>query len=141
MSRLMKILLLLTAAAGLAVPVALAGSPHFVGGATVTVNADGSLTVVAKEAGLGGETISVTLTGDVACVNPGEKKPKAANKHSFADSDTFDVNNGKADINLTTNAPSFTPDCSPPMTIEYSNLVLTDNTNGISLTIPGTFRL
>jgi hypothetical protein len=121
-------------ALGLMASTALAGSPHFIKSATsVTTNADGSLTVIAKEAGLGGESISVTITGTVACINPGGHGPSAANKHTFAASGTFTVHNGSADISLTTDVPTFKPDCTPPMTIEYSNLVLIDNTNGISL--------
>ncbi len=127
-------------AAGIMATVASAGSPHFIKSATsVTRNADDSLTILAKEAGLGGESINVTITGTVACINPGGHGPKATNKHTFATSGTFTVHNGSADISLTTDAPVFQPDCTPPMTIEYSNLTLTDTTNNISLSFPGTF--
>ena len=67
-------------AAALAVPVAWAGSPHFVGTPTATRDGD-ALTVSGKVAGLGDETqINVAVTADVACVNPGNNEPKAENK-------------------------------------------------------------
>jgi hypothetical protein len=33
----------------------------------------------------------------------------------------------------------FQPSCDPPMTTEFTNISVTDTTNGITLSIPGTF--
>ena len=103
------------------VAVAVAGNPHFVGSPTVTRTAN-TLTVDGKVAGLGNEPfIRVVVSADAACVNPGSNKPKAANKQSFSASGIFPVQNGKADFSVTLTA-TFQPDCSPPMTVEFSNV-------------------
>jgi hypothetical protein len=132
------------------VAVAVAGNPHFVGSPTVT-RTDNSLTVAGKVAGLGNEPfILVVVSADAACVNPGTKKPKAANKQSFSASDTFPVQNGKADFSVTLTA-TFQPSCTPPMTAEFSNvsvevfLCTTQDVSSCSTTptlsrsFPGTF--
>lgn len=118
---------------------ALAGSAHFINNA-FSISRDGnSLTVSGKEAGLGNlEQVEIQLTATAACVNPGGNKPKAANKQSLSAVGDFPVQNGKADFSLTLTA-SFQPECSPPMTVEFSNVVVTDLTNGISKSFPGTF--
>ena len=104
--------------------VAFAGSPHFVG--TPTISRDGdALTVSGKVAGLGDETqINVAVTADVACVNPGNNEPKAENKDSTIAEGTFPVQNGKA-IFRVTGTGTTDPDCAPPMTLRYSNVVVT----------------
>jgi hypothetical protein len=52
-----------------------AGSPHFVGTATVTKSGN-TLTVSAKEAGLGDEPqINITLTATALCINGGGNHP------------------------------------------------------------------
>lgn len=114
---------------------ALAGSPHFVDDQT-TFTVDGStLTVQFKEAGLGDEDqINVVLSATAACVNPGGNKPQAANKQSLEAAGTFPVQNGKADGTLSVTA-SFQPECSPPMHVEFSDIVVTDVTNNISVTL------
>src|SRR6266487_742434 len=95
---------------GFAAP-AMAGSPHFVGTPTFTTSGS-TVTVAAKEAGLGDEAqINVTLTGDALCINNGGNHPKA-------------------DYTITATA-AFQPACSPPMTVEFQNLKLTDTTNGL----------
>jgi hypothetical protein len=120
--------------------VAFAGSPHFVSGATATLNGDGSLTVLAKEAGLGDEAqISVTVTALAECINGGGQHPKAVNKESVGTSTTVPVQNGKANISVTLDPPAFSPPCDPPMTVHFTNVVVTDTTNGISLKIGGLF--
>src|SRR5512132_1795286 len=65
-------------------PAALADSPHFIR-ATGTLNANGSLTVNFKEAGLGtNQLIDYKLTADntvtYVCVNKGGANPSASNK-------------------------------------------------------------
>ena len=104
--------------------VAFAGSPHFVG--TPTISRDGdALTVSGKVAGLGDETqINVALTADVACINPGNNEPRAENKHATIAEGTFPVQNGKALFSVTGTGTT-DPDCAPPMTLRYSNVVVT----------------
>jgi hypothetical protein len=118
---------------------ALAGSPHFVD-STVTASRTGdTLTVSGKEAGLGDETqIHVVLSADVQCVNPGGNEPKAENKGATIAADNFPVQNGKANFTLS-GIGTTDPDCSPPMELSYRNVTVTDTTNGISTTLPGTF--
>jgi hypothetical protein len=118
-----------------------AGRPHFVDGPTAT--RDGlTLTIEAKVAGLGDESqINAVATATAVCVNPGQNRPKAANKQDVAAEGDFPVQNGKAEIDLTLTA-SFQPDCSPPMTVSFTNVCLT--VSGGSFTtfqrcIPGTF--
>ena len=123
MRRSITILLALTATFALTLP-AWAGSPHFVGTPTITRNGD-ALTVTGKVAGLGDETqIGVQVTADVACVNPGGNKPKAENKGAVIAEGTFPVQNGKALFSVTGTGTT-DPDCSPPMTLQYSNVVVT----------------
>jgi hypothetical protein len=111
-----------------AVPIAWAGSPHF-----VFVNlliSDNTLTVSGKEAGLGNEDqINVVVTAEAACINPGTHQPKAANKESVSAAGVFPVQNGKADFTLVATA-TFQPDCSPPMTVSFTNITVCDLTNG-----------
>lgn len=108
---------------------ALAGNPHFV---EITVAQDGnSLTVSGKEAGLGDEDqVSILVSADAACINPGSKRPKAANKQSFSAAGDFPVQNGKANFQLTLTA-TFQPDCSPPMSVAWSNIEVCDLTHDI----------
>jgi hypothetical protein len=139
LSRLVKVLLPLIVAAGFAVPVALAGSPHFVD-STVTASRTGNtLTVSGKEAGLGDEAqVHIVITATALCINPGGHHPKAVNKESVTAEGTFPVQNGKADFSLSVTAV-FQPDCTPPMTVEFTNVVVTDTTNNISVKLGGPF--
>jgi hypothetical protein len=122
----------------LAVPVA-AGSPHFVDDTVSATRSDDSLIVSGKEAGLGDESqIHVVVTATAACINPGDQHPKAANKESVSAEGDFPVQNGKAYFTLTLTA-TFQPSCSPPMTIVWSDVTVTDTTNGISTTLAGPF--
>ena len=112
---------------------ALAGSPHFVG-TPVFTTAGSSVTVTAKEAGLGDEAqILVVLSGNAQCVNPGGNDPQAANKTAFAQAADVPVQNGKSDYSLTATAV-LSPACSPPMTVVFTDLTLTDTTNGLTVT-------
>jgi hypothetical protein len=138
MRRLLYLVVLALAAGAIAVPVAWAGSPHFVGTATVT-RTDNSLTVSGKEAGLGNEpTVNIQVTATALCINGGGKHPKAVNKESVGASGFFTVNNGKADYSLTLTA-SFQPSCEPPMTVQFTDVVVTDLSNNVSQRVPGTF--
>jgi hypothetical protein len=131
MSRFFKVLALLTVAAGLAVPAALAGSPHFV---SVDLSKSGNtLTVNGKEAGLGDESqVNILITATASCINPGDHHPKAANKESVSSTTSVPVQNGKANFSITLTA-TFSPDCTPPMTVLWSDITVTDTTNGISV--------
>jgi uncharacterized cupredoxin-like copper-binding protein len=130
-----KLAIVGTAIATLALTVAVtaAGSPHFVGDCTKVQNADNSITVTCKEAGLGNEAqIQVTISATALCINGGGNHPKAVNKLDVAQ--TFDepVQNGKANYTETLTA-SFQPPCDPPMTVQWSNVTVTDTTNGLTV--------
>jgi hypothetical protein len=58
------------------------------------------------------------------CINPGSNKPKAGNKQSFSSTSNVPVQNGKANFSEDLTA-TFQPDCTPPMTVEFSNVVVT----------------
>ncbi|CCK30067.1 hypothetical protein BN159_5688 [Streptomyces davaonensis JCM 4913] len=119
-------------------PSASAVSPHFVGTPTATRSGD-SLTVSGKEAGLGNQqSVDILVTATAACINPGGHGPNAANKQSVAGEGQFPVQNGKANFSVTLTA-TFQPSCSPPMTVQFSNVVVTDIGNGISVSLRGTF--
>jgi hypothetical protein len=116
---------------------AMAGSPHFVGTPTFTTSGS-TITVSAKEAGLGDEAqIHVVLTADALCINGGGQHPKAVNKTTVSAAADEPVQNGKSDYTLTATAV-FQPACSPPMTVEFQNVTLTDTTNNLVATpVPG----
>jgi hypothetical protein len=48
------------------------------------------------------------------------------------------VQNGKADFTLSATA-MFQPECSPPMTVVFTDVTVTDTTNGLTHSFPGTF--
>jgi hypothetical protein len=122
----------------LAVP-AMAGSAHFVDGTVLASRTGDTLTVSGKEAGLGDEAqVHIVVTATAACVNPGGNKPQAANKETVTASADEPVQNGRADFSLSLTAV-FQPSCSPPMSVEYSGVIVSDTTNGISTTLPGVF--
>jgi hypothetical protein len=138
MRRLLTMLVAAFAAMLFFAPTALAGSPHFVGTPTVT-RSDDSLTISGKEAGLGSETqVSIQVSAEAACLNPGEQFPQAANKETFTAEGTFPVQNGKALFELTLTA-TFQPKCSPPMTVVFGDVTVQDIEHGLSVTIPGPF--
>ncbi len=114
-----------------------AGSPHFVD-ATVTCTSSGNtLTCSGKEAGLGDEAqVHIVVSATAECINPGGNHPQAANKESVSAEGDFPVQNGKANFSLTVTA-TFKPDCSPPMTVVFVDVTVTDTTNGISVSFPG----
>jgi hypothetical protein len=109
-----------------------AGSPHFVGACTIVSISDNCVTVAGKEAGLGDEDqINVELTAEAQCINPGDKHPKAANKADVAAGVDVPVQNGKANYTVT-GCATFQPECSPPMTVSFTDILITDTTNGIT---------
>src|SRR6266536_3018816 len=129
MRRLWMVAVLAIATAIFTVP-AWAGSPHFVDSTVSATNTDGTLTVSGKEAGLGDELqVHIVVTATALCINRGGNHPKAVNKEDVSTA---------ADFSLTLTA-TFQPPCSPPMTVEYTNVTVTDTTNDISVTLNGTF--
>ena len=113
---------------------AFAGSPHFINSAfSTSVSADGlTLTVSGKEAGLGDEAqIHVVFAATADCINGGSNHPKASNKTSVSAEGDFPVQNGKADFSLSVTA-DFQPSCSPPMSVVWTSVTVTDTTNGLS---------
>lgn len=116
--------------------VALAGNAHFVGVPQISTQGDTAF-VSGKVAGLGNvPQIHVSFTGDAQCVNRGNNKPQASNKQSFNAEGDFPVQNGKSNFTLSLDA-NFVPECSPPMTVEWSNLQVTVTADdGTFLTYP-----
>lgn len=123
----------ITAAAAvmaLAAP-AWAGSPHFVGTPVFTTSGP-SVTVSAKEAGLGDEAqVHVVLSGTAQCVNPGGNDPQAGNKTAFTAAADEPAQNGQSNYEITATAV-LQPACSPPMVIAFSDVTLADVTNGLT---------
>ncbi len=139
MHRLRLLTLLALSALAVAVPVAWAGSPHFVDDTVTATRTGDSLTVSGKEAGLGDEAqVHIVVTATALCINGGGNHPKAANKESVSSEGDFPVQNGKANFSLTLTA-TFQPSCSPPMTVEFTDVTVTDTTNNVSTNLTGTF--
>ena len=139
MRRFLCLAVLALATAALVVPVAWAGSPHFINNAFSITRSDDTLTVSGKEAGLGDEAqIHVVLSATALCINGGGNHPKAVNKASVSAAGDFPVQNGKADWTLSVTA-TFQPECSPPMTVAFTDVTVTDTTNGLTKSFPGTF--
>jgi hypothetical protein len=142
MKRNIVLALVVGAIAALATSALAVSNAHFVGTPTATRN-DDTLTIAGKVAGLGDvEEITVTISGDALCINPGTKHPKAANKADVTGGANIPVQNGKADFSVTTDPVVFQPDCSPPMTVVFTNIVVTvtaaDGTN-LVFRFQGTF--
>jgi hypothetical protein len=117
---------------------AAAVSAHFIS-ANVTSVTSNSITVAFKEAGLGNSlnSVNISLSGTAECINGGSNHPKATNKSAEGASGTFNVSNGQATGSLTMTATNLS--CSPPMTIAWTNLALTDTSFHDTVSIPGTF--
>jgi hypothetical protein len=130
-TRALAVIPVTAAALALATAPAWAGSPHFVGTPVFTTSG-ASVTVSAKEAGLGGEAqIHVVLSGTAQCVNPGGNDPAAGNKTAFSTAADEPVQNGQSTYSVTATAV-LTPSCIPPMTVVFSGVTLTDTTNGLT---------
>jgi len=130
-----RFLIVLAVALGLstlAIPQAFAGSPHFVDDSVKATTSGNTLTVSGKEAGLGNEQqVHIVVTATALCINGGGNHPKAVNKTSANAQGDFPVQNGKADFSLNLTAV-FQPSCSPPMTVQWTNIVVTDTTNNVT---------
>jgi hypothetical protein len=111
------------------------------------------LIVSFREVGLGEGDVTVTATADAtaayACQNNGGQFPNAANKQSVtgpvSTTGVFPVSkNGHIEGSLTLSPPASTLDCPGGQTavltsVTYSNVTLTDETNQVTTTIPGTY--
>ncbi len=125
--------------------------------ATGSVSASGALVVNFDEAGLGnisGE-VAYTLTADAsatyACINGGSNHPKASNKENLngplsADGSFPPTNNGRVIASLSAgpiSAGSFSCPSGQRLVlanVAYTNIVLTDTTNNVSITVPNVSR-
>jgi hypothetical protein len=132
---------------------ALAQNEHFVR-ASGSLNNNGTLTVSFKEAGLGtNQNITYVLSADATatyvCVNRGGANPSAQNKTTVAgpvsSTGTFNSGkNGSVTASLTVSPPPSDISCPRGQSLElasvsYTNVVLTDTTNNVSINIGGTF--
>jgi hypothetical protein len=135
---------------------AMAQNTHFIGtGAVTGISSDGSISVKFKEAGLGNnQLISYTLGGsfsaDYGCINHGGNHPSATNKTFVADnfSVTGTFSSGKngtisATLSFTPPDPDTVLNCPGNQSavladISYSNLSLSDTTDGIDDTLSTT---
>lgn len=137
------------------IPLAFADSPHFIEGSSgATLNADGSLTVSFKEAGLGTNQnidylASANATATYVCVNNGSAHPKASNKTAVSEpvsaSGTFNSGqNGQITAALILGTELVPPagfSCPSGQTMElaavsYTEISVVDLTNSIVLDLP-----
>ena len=130
---------------------ALAQNEHFIR-ASANLNNDGTLTVSFKEAGLGTNQLityvaSADATATYVCVNRGGS-PSASNKTTVAGpvSETGEFSSGKnrRSASLTVDPPPSDISCPPGQSLQlaqvtYTNVAITDATNGVTEPIPGTF--
>jgi hypothetical protein len=128
-----KVVMAVLATLALAKSTAWAGSPHFV--ECSAVESGNTLSVDGKEAGLGDEDqITVVVSATALCINSGGKHPRAVNKASVSAAEDVPVQNGKALFSIDVTA-TFQPDCSPPMTVDFTDISVCDTTNDICCTL------
>jgi len=139
----------------LTVSTAFAASPHFINASAAFAGSGPNLTVSFKEAGLGDNLLityvaSADGTAVYACINGGGNHPKATNKETVSGpvsaTGTFSSGkNGTISQSLTLHPPSAGAFSCPSgqrlviAFVSYSNVAITDTTNGITEAIPGTF--
>lgn len=128
---------------------------HFTSAPGSEVNSVGQLSVSFNEAGLGNSqadyTLAANATYDWGCINGGGRHPQATNKETSSSpvqgGASFEVKNGRA--SGTVLAPNTPPEpstdfsCPGGMTLvladaSYTDIVLTDTTNGVSVAVPDT---
>lgn len=151
--KLSAMLLSALLALALSVSVAFAESPHFI---SASANLSGANLVVAfKEAGLGTNQLityvaSADATAVYVCVNNGGANPSAKNKTTVSGpvsaGGTFSSGkNGNVTASLTLNPPSAGSFSCPSgqdlevASVSYTNVAISDTTNGVTESIPGTF--
>jgi hypothetical protein len=122
--------------------------------ATGTVSGSGALVVSFDERGVGNGNIDYSLTANAtavyACINGGGKHPKAANKETVSAevtaSGSFESKNGRVVASLSTGPNSAGDFTCPPgqrlvlAGVSYTDIVLTDTTNGSSVTVDDVSR-
>lgn len=123
--------------------------------ASGSVNNDGALVVSWDEAGVGQQQINYVLTADstatYACINGGGNHPKATNKATFAGPLTspsvgFLPQNGRVRGSISVgplSAGSFSCPSGQRLvlaSVSYTNILLTDTTNNVSVSIADTSR-
>lgn len=153
-----SIKMLFAAVLAIAVMAALAGAALAVAAkfhsTSSSVNNSGALVVNFDERGLGEGNINYTLTADseatYACINGGGKNPSAANKRTInaevSASGSFESKNGRVVASLSAGPPSAGDFTCPSgqrlvlASVSYTNIVLTDTTNGSSTSVPDASR-
>jgi len=132
---------------------ALADAPKF-HAATSSVSNTGALVVSFDERGLGNTNIDYTLRADAtatyACINGGGNHPQAANKETVngavSASGSFEPKNGRVVASLSggpISAGSFSCPNGQRLVlaaVSYTNVVLTDTTNGVSTSVANASR-
>src|SRR6266516_4328279 len=119
----------------MAAPAALAVSPHFIS-ASGTLNADGSLTVKFKEAGLGtNQNINYLLTANPSAQNKTTVSGPVSATGTFSSG-----KNGKVTASLTVSPPPSDITCPPGQSLQltsvsYTGVTLTDTTNNVSVSV------
>jgi hypothetical protein len=153
MRRIAASVVLASAFLALGVTQALAGAPKFFSSSS-GVSSGGALVVSFDERGLGNENVNYTLTADAqatyACVNNGGKNPSAANKRSVVSPVTggasFEPRNGRVSGTVSAGPPGPGTFSCPGgqhlvfADVTYTNVVLTDTTNGVSTSAPDASR-
>lgn len=123
---------------------------HFMHDTGDSVNSAGALVISIDEAGVGNATVNYSVSTDAsatyACINGGGNHPQAANKMTFSSHTTgsasFSPINGRVTASFDVgplSADGFS--CPGGQTlvlasVSYSNVLLTDTTNGVSITLP-----
>jgi len=120
-----------------------------------SVSGSGALVVSFDERGLGNGNIDYVLMADAsavyACINGGGNHPQAANKETVNDdvsaAGSFESKNGRVQASLSA-GPISAGDFSCPggqrlvlASVSYSDITLTDTTNGTSVSVPDTSRV
>jgi hypothetical protein len=122
--------------------------------ASGSVDGAGALVVDFNEAGVGTSAIDYTLNADAtavyACINGGNNHPKAANKETFNDDvsggGTFEPKHGRVQGSVSAGPISAGTFSCPSgqrlvlASVSYTNIVLTDTQNDVSVTIADTSR-
>jgi hypothetical protein len=123
--------------------------------ATSSVANSGALVVNFDERGLGNDNVDYTLTADAtavfACINGGGNHPQAANKETInsevSAAGSFEPKNGRVVASLSAGPPSAGSFSCPNgqrlvlASVSYTNIVLTDTTNGVTTSVPNASRI
>ena len=131
-----------------------AQNPHFIKTDASFTGTSPNLAVSFKESGLGDNllvniSVSAQASAVYACINGGGNHPQAANKATVSGavqaSGTFSVKNGTTSGTLTLTPPgpgSFSCPNGQKLvlaSVTYSDVLLTDTTNGVNESIAGSF--